>query len=49
MDLSKVNPILGYEMYTEADRTAMARRSAYGVEITITGKAKRSKRKEEQL
>jgi hypothetical protein len=46
MDLSKLNPILGYQMYTEADKIAMARRSAYGVEITITGKVKKSKRKE---
>jgi len=33
MDLSKVNPILGYEMYTNRDRSLMAQRSAYGVNI----------------
>ena len=47
MDLSKVNPILGYEMYTNTDRANTARRSAYGVEITRMGEVKRSKCKEE--
>jgi hypothetical protein len=29
MDLTKVNPILGYEMYSKADRTLMNKRSDY--------------------
>lgn len=33
MDLSKVNPILGYEMYTNRDRYLMAQRNAYGINI----------------
>jgi len=46
MDLSKVNPILGYEMYTSSDRSKMFRRSAYGLEITSSGEIKRSTKKE---
>lgn len=29
MDLTKVNPILGYEMYSKADRALMNKRSNY--------------------
>lgn len=46
MDLSKINPILGYEMYTNADRANIARRSAYGVEITRMGDIKGSTKKQ---
>jgi hypothetical protein len=35
MDLCKVNPILGYEMYTQRDRALMAQRSAYGINIPV--------------
>ena len=35
MDLTKVNPILGYEMYTTRDRALMAQRSAYGINIPV--------------
>lgn len=35
MDLTKVNPILGYEMYTNRDRALMAQRSAYGINMPV--------------
>lgn len=35
MDLTKVNPILGYEMYTRKDKMKMAQRSAYGIDIPV--------------
>jgi hypothetical protein len=46
MDLSKINPILGYEMYTNSDRASIARRSAYGVEITMMGNIKDNAKKQ---
>lgn len=35
MDLTKVNPILGYKMYSTQDRALMAQRSAYGINIPV--------------
>jgi len=39
LDFSKVNPILGYKMYTEKDRLEMATRSAYGIPISVRSDA----------
>lgn len=33
LDFSKVNPILGYAMYSNQDRKKMNSRSAYGIDI----------------
>lgn len=33
LDFSKVNPILGYQMYTNKDKRDMNSRSAYGIEM----------------
>lgn len=35
MDLTKVNPILGYKMYSSQDRALIAQRSAYGINIPV--------------
>lgn len=35
MDLTKENPILGYQMYTNKDRSDMASRSAYGTPMPV--------------
>ena len=38
MDFTKVNPILGYEMYTNKDRADINKRTAYGTELSFAGK-----------
>lgn len=35
MDLTKDNPILGYQMYTTKDKSDMAARSAYGTPMPV--------------
>lgn len=40
MDLTKENPILGYQMYTNKDRADMASRSAYGTPMPLRRKPK---------
>lgn len=41
MDSSKVNPVLGYQMYSNLDLIKERKRSAYGIDIPLRPSTKK--------